>query len=211
MFSGEKNQTLLIVGVGTDIGKTFFVEKICKDFVKMGRNIIAIKPIASGFKDDDKNSDSARILSALNQELTKSNLDKISPWRFEAAISPHFAAKSNLMEINFNEVKDFCLREIARARELNSTLLIESAGGVMTPINFQKTFLDLASELKIPLILVTANYLGSISHTLCAIEAIKSRGLELKKVMVNKDLPTVQGISIVDTIKSLAEVNIDNF
>ena len=44
----------------------------------------------------------------------------------------------------------------------------------MTPINQKKTFLDLAKVLKIPVLLVSANYLGAISHTLSAAAILKN-------------------------------------
>ena len=207
-----KEKIYFIVGTGTDIGKTFLVENLCRNFP----SAMAIKPIASGFKDDDENSDSAKILSAINNSQISLNvnpslpkvdldspvelpsdrlkvtskLDDISPWRFEEAVSPHFAAKNSSMKINFLDVKNFCQEKIAFAKTNNQLLFIEAAGGVMTPINDEKTFLDLAADLKIPTLLVSANYLGSISHTLCAVTALKSRNVVIEKIIINEDLPT---------------------
>ena len=67
----------------------------------------------------------------------------------------------------------------------------------MTPINRKKTFLDLAQELQIPVLLVSANYLGSISHTLCAVEALKSKKILVEKIIVNENLPLVQKNSLI--------------
>lgn len=179
----------LVLGIGTDIGKTFLVENLCRNLP----NVKAIKPIISGFGDD---SDSAKILSALGLKITKKNLDNISPWRFKKAVSPHFAGK-----INYAEVKKFCLEKISSAKKQKTFLFIEAAGGVMTPITNQKTFLDLAADLKIPVLLVSSNYLGAISHTLCAIEALKSKKIMVEKIIVNENLPSPTKIS--DLIKTL--------
>ncbi|MDX2083113.1 MAG: dethiobiotin synthase [Rickettsiales bacterium] len=193
-----------IAGVGTNIGKTFLVEKLCRNLSQS----TAIKPIASGFNDDDKNSDTAKILTALNLEISKKNLDDISPWRFEEAVSPHFAAKNSATKIDFTEVKNFCLQKISQAQKSKKFLFIEAAGGIMTPINEEKTFLDLVAELKIPILLVTANYLGAISHTLCAAEILKSRKLTIEKIIVNKELPTLenQRYCIIETIKNFSSI-----
>ena len=56
----------------------------------------------------------------------------------------------------------------------------------MTPINEDKNFLDLAKVLKIPIILITGNYLGSISHTLTALKAIDYCDIEVAGVILNK-------------------------
>ncbi|MES2961881.1 MAG: dethiobiotin synthase [Pseudomonadota bacterium] len=194
-----KEKIYLIVGIGTDIGKTFLVENLCKALP----DAMAIKPIVSGFKDDDENSDSARILAA-----TRQILNSISPWRFIEAVSPHFAARNSGTEINFSEVKNFCQEKISLAKTNNQFLFIEAAGGVMTPINNEKTFLDLAAELKIPTLLVSANYLGSISHTLCAVEALKSRNVSIEKIIINEDLPTQlpPSLSPNQTIESFSKI-----
>jgi dethiobiotin synthetase len=154
-----KEKIYLIVGIGTDIGKTFLVENLCRNFP----GAMVIKPIVSGFKDDDENSDSIRLLNSTKQipkqvqdddegkiyqkichpELVLGSiLNSISPWRFTEAVSPHFAAKNSGTEINFFDVKNFCQEKISLAKSNNQFLFIEAAGGVMTPINDKKTFLD---------------------------------------------------------------------
>jgi dethiobiotin synthetase len=220
-----KEKIYLIVGIGTDIGKTFLVENLCRNFP----GAMVIKPIVSGFKDDDENSDSIRLLNSTKQipkqvqdddegkiyqkichpELVLGSiLNSISPWRFTEAVSPHFAAKNSGTEINFFDVKNFCQEKISLAKSNNQFLFIEAAGGVMTPINDKKTFLDLAAELKIPTLLVSANYLGSISHTLCAVAALKSRDVAIEKIIINEDLPTQlpQSLSPNQTIENFSKI-----
>ena len=212
-----KEKIYFIVGIGTDIGKTFLVENLCRNFP----SAMAIKPIISGFKNDDENSDSAKILSVINNSQISlkspferlrmtSKLDDVSPWRFEEAVSPHFAAKNSGTEINFSDVENFCQEKISLAKTNNQFLFIEAAGGVMTPINDEKTFLDLAAELKIPTLLVSANYLGSISHTLCAVAALKSRNVAIEKIIINEDLPTQlpPSISPNQTIENFSKIEV---
>ncbi|OFW86441.1 MAG: dethiobiotin synthase, partial [Alphaproteobacteria bacterium RIFCSPHIGHO2_01_FULL_40_8] len=178
-----RSKIYLILGIGTEIGKTFLVENLLRhpDLVSGSILPLAIKPIASGFCDDDKNSDTARIAKILGEK----DFDKITPWRFKKPVSPHFAGK-----IDFSAVKNFCRKNIALAKKQNRFLFIEAAGGVMTPITDKKTFLDLACDLKIPVLLVSANYLGSISHTLCAIMALKAKKIFLEKIIINENFPS---------------------
>lgn len=184
----------LILGTGTDIGKSFLVENLCRILP----NATAIKPVCTGFGDDDENSDPARILRALNQKFSQENLDKISPWRFAEPCSPHFVKD----EIDFAEVVKFCQKNIQDHRDKN--LLIEAAGGVMTPINNQKTFLDLAAELKISVLLVCGNYLGAISHTLSALEALRVRNVLVEKIIVNE--LTESKYSIGETLENFSKI-----
>ena len=55
----------------------------------------------------------------------------------------------------------------------------------MSPINNDKTFINLANDLNIKLILLTSNFLGSLSQTLCAISALRQYKLKIHKVVVN--------------------------
>lgn len=209
-----KHKQYFVAGIGTDIGKTFFVTKICQEL--RAKNIIcnAIKPIASGFLDDDSQSDSAKILQSLGEEINLENINKITPWRFAAPLAPTFAAKLENRQINFLEVQNFCEEKIELAKKHKEFLFIEAAGGLMTPLCEDKTFLDLAVVLKIPTILITANYLGSISHTLCAVESAKSKGIEIEKIILNnfssskfQKLENLEEVAL--QIESLAQIKVE--
>lgn len=212
-----KNKIYFIVGTGTDVGKTFFVEKICTKLQKEKMLFNAIKPIISGFCDDDLQSDSAKILRILRKNITKKNLDEISPWRFKAAISPNLAARQESKEIDFLQVVNFCKEKISEAEKLNQFLFIEAAGGVMTPITDDKTFLDLIVELQLSVLLVSANYLGSISHSLCAVEALKNKGILPEMILVNdypkcSDATNIFQISeIIENISKIKTLSLDVF
>lgn len=175
-----KEKKYLVLGIGTDIGKTFFVENFCLKNSKAK----AIKPVISGFQDDDLNSDAAKILRAMNLEINQKNLDEISPWRFEEPISPHLAGI-----VDYKKLLQFCQKKITE-KKADEILLIEGAGGVMSPITNEKTFLDLARDLKIPVLLVAANYLGAISHTLTAIEVLKKNEVLIEKIIFNEIFPS---------------------
>jgi len=194
-----EEQSYIVLAVGTDIGKTFLVENLCKKNSKYN----AIKPIITGFINDNK-SDSAKILNALNIKINKSNLDKISPWRFKKPLSPNFVSN-----ISKNEIVDFCKKNIKNSQQNQQTLLIEGAGGVMTPINNNFTFLDLAQDLKLPILLVTSNYLGSISHTLCCLEAIKNKNLKVSKIIVNEhQLMPIKTLKFIDCLNNFCNYEI---
>jgi len=195
-----KVQNYIILGIGTDIGKTFFVENICRNFP----NFFAIKPLISGFE-DPKNSDSGKILQSLNLEINKKNLDEISPWRFEKAVSPNFVSNIDLVEII-----NFCRKKIEYCRVNNLSLLIEGVGGIMSPINQKNNFLDIAKILNLPIILVSSNYLGAISHSLSAIKAIESYDLQIYKIIVNEhqEMP-VATVDFINCLKDFCNYEIE--
>ncbi|MFT6105818.1 MAG: dethiobiotin synthetase [Rickettsiales bacterium] len=198
-----------VTGTGTDIGKTFVLEKLSNKLLLEGKKINLIKPIISGFSGDDPNSDSAKILKILGKDLNEENLNKISPYRFDAPLSPNIAASIENKNIDFEELVFFCQNRIAEARKNNYYLLIEGAGGVMTPIDNNKTFADLMFALKIPAILVTGNYLGTISHTLTAIKSLEVHGIEIAKIIFNQKDGEVDNFGNLETLRKFTDIKID--
>src|SRR5690606_6777257 len=80
-------------------------------------------------------------------------------------------------------------------------LVIEGAGGVMSPLTDDKTVLDLIAALGGPTILVTGTYLGAISHTLTALEALRRRDVVLPCVIVNES--AADNVNLEETVRSL--------
>jgi dethiobiotin synthetase len=66
-----------------------------------------------------------------------------------------------------------------------NTLIVEGAGGLLVPLNSKETVLDLIQKLKIPVILVSRNYLGSINHTMLSVEVLKQRNIPIAGIVFN--------------------------
>jgi dethiobiotin synthetase len=193
-----KSKKYFITATGTSAGKTYLLTKICEILTKKSVKVSAIKPVASGYNGDG-NDDTALIIKSLGEKSSAKIINEITPWRLEKPVSPHIAGR-----INFDEVKDFCQKKIKKTD--CDFLFIEGAGGVMTPISNDKTFLDLISELQIPILLVSANYLGSISHTLCSIEAIKTKNLVVEKIIINNHFSDNNIRETVETIENFSKI-----
>ncbi len=193
----------LIYATSTDIGKTYFVCQLIKKLRSNNEKVMAIKPVISGFEFDDDKNDSALILKSLDLKKNIENFDKISPFRLKYPFSPIKAAKMEGKILNFDEITYFCRQNIELADKNNYNILIEGAGGVMSPVCDKANFLDLAEKLQIPIILISGVYLGAISNVLCATEAIKSRNLEIEAIIVNKYSDNGQNLEEVDIIDEI--------
>ncbi len=196
---------LFITAVGTGIGKTLVTSILCHQFTQLGRPISAIKPVISGFRVDDQGSDPALILRSLGKTPSLEAIAEISPWRFAASVSPHLAARSERGGPSLPEVVAFC-RECERGDR--DILLIEGAGGIMTPLGEDYTVLDLAASLRHPVALVTGSYLGAISHTLTAINVILARGLQVRGVIVSESAESVGLAEMVEAIELFAPAHL---
>ena len=191
---------VFITATGTDIGKTFVTAGLIRYVGASGGAIGAIKPIVSGFDPQAwQTSDSAVLLAALGRPVALVEVEAISPWRFKAPLSPDLASRLESRGIVFQEVVEFCRKSIAATRGM---LLIEGVGGVMVPLDDRRTVLDLMSVLRIPVVLVAGSYVGTISHTLTALEIMARRNLDLAAVVVSESRESAA--SLEDTVATIA-------
>ena len=175
---------IFITATGTDVGKTYVAASLIGHFRQMGRTVEAIKPVVSGFDPAQTgDSDPAVLLRALGQPVTPQSIERTSPWRFRAPLSPDLAAKREGRSIDVDEVISFCQSSIEQRQDM---LVIEGMGGIMVPLDGERTILDVMMALRLPLILVTGSYLGTISHTLTALDSLYQRDMNVLAVVVSE-------------------------
>ncbi|MEA2954234.1 MAG: dethiobiotin synthetase [Alphaproteobacteria bacterium] len=175
---------VFVTSTGTDIGKTFVTAGLIRHFRNAGRAVDAIKPIVTGFDPATAAaSDPGLLLAALGRPILPDEIERISPWRFQAAASPDIAAQHEGRTLEFAAVVDFSRRAMASHKNI---LLIEGIGGIMVPLDARHTVLDWMTALRLPLILVAGSYLGTISHTLTALHVLARRNLSTAAVVVSE-------------------------
>jgi dethiobiotin synthetase len=190
---------VFITATGTDIGKTFLTAGLIRHIRGAGDAVAAIKPIVSGFDPGAwEESDPAVLLAALGRPVALEEVERISPWRFKAPLSPHMAGRREGRAIVFQDVVAFCRRSMAGN---HGVLLIEGVGGIMVPFDDRRTVLDLMSVLRVPVILVAGSYVGTISHTLSALEVMARRNLDIAAVVVSES--TVPGAPLDETVSTI--------
>jgi dethiobiotin synthetase len=173
-----------ITATGTDIGKTFVTCGLIRTLRAGGREVAALKPVMSGFDPSEPTgSDSGRLLAALGRPATPGAIAKMSPWRFAAPLAPDMAAAREGRSLDMRELIRFCHAAIAAEP---GVLLIEGAGGLMSPVSAEHIMLDWIVALGQPVILVAGSYLGTISHTLSALDVLARRALKVAAVVVSE-------------------------
>ncbi|EHO10294.1 dethiobiotin synthase [Myroides odoratimimus] len=154
---------LFVTGIDTGIGKTV-TSAILTHYFKADY----WKPIQSG---DLHESDSMKI-QQWNEHVTIHR----ERFRLQLPASPHeSAAKEN---VNM-QLSDFTLPDTV------NNLIVEGAGGLFVPVNSSTYMIDLIQHLKIPVALVTKNYLGCINHTMLSIEALRTRNIPIDYLVLN--------------------------
>ncbi len=190
---------IFITATGTDIGKTFVAAGLIRHWRASGRTVEALKPVATGYDPAHAAaSDPGILLAALGRPVTPNEIERIARWRFTAPLSPDMAARRENRVIDFNALVKFSRDAMSSAK---GTLLIEGIGGVMVPFDERHTVLDWMAALNIPIVLVTGSYLGSLSHTLTAIDALRRRDLVFKTLVVNETLGST--VPLADTVTTL--------
>lgn len=173
-----------ITGTGTDIGKTWLACALLRQWRSEGRRPAAIKPVLSGFDSQQPQaSDAGALLAALGRDVSPAELDAIAPWRFAPPLSPDMAAALEGRRIDFDELVEFSRRAVAAAAR---PLLIEGVGGVMAPLDKRHTVRDWIAASGLPCVLVAGSYLGSLSHTLTALEALQKVGAGVTAIAINE-------------------------
>ena len=190
-----KNKNIFITSTGTNIGKTYCTVEILKEMLHRKVLFNAYKPILSGFDIYNiKDSDSYKILKTNNKEPKIKDIKEITPWLFERAIAPSIAAIKENKSLKYNDVLEWCLKK----SDNNIINIFEGAGGLLVPIEKIKTLLDLMIDLNSKVVLVVGNYLGSVSHTLSAIQNLQHANLQIINIIINKNINN-DDIDIKDT------------
>lgn len=189
---------VFVTGTGTDVGKTFVTAALIRHLRAAGKTVDAFKPVVSGF-DAQKiaGSDPAILLAALGRPSTIENVQRISPWRFSAPLSPDLAAKAEGRAIHFPDLIAFS----QTVTDAGGTIFVEGVGGVMVPLDQSHTVLDWISALHIPALVVAGSYLGTISHTLTALHVLARRNIEIAGVVVSESASP--GAGLADTVESI--------
>ncbi len=159
------SKSLVICGTDTDIGKT-----IVSSFFVQGLHATYWKPVQSGTDDGTDTQTVCKLLSL------KKNRYLPEVYKFKAPVSPHWAAEKESQEIDPDKLI------IPKRDEL---LIIETAGGLMVPLNRNLLQIDQLKVWDLPIILVAKTGLGTLNHTLLSLEALKNRNLNVIGIVLN--------------------------
>ena len=121
---------------------------------------------------------------------------------FRAPLAPHISAKAEGKEINRN----LLAHGIEYWQENSDFIIVEGAGGLMSPISDDDFVADLAYEFGFPLIVVVANKLGCINHTLQTLITAASYedGIPIAGIIINNVNP--QGANDQSLVTNPAEI-----
>lgn len=193
------SRAYFITATGTDSGKTYVAAGLLRAWQARGHAVRGLKPVMSGFDAAHPQAcDAATLLAAQGLPVNDESVAAISPWRYAAPLSPDRAAALEGSRIDVAALTDWCRQQLAADQDV---LLIEGIGGIMVPLDETTTVREWMAALGLPLILVVGTYLGSLSHTLTALAALREAGLSPVAIVVNEC--NGAGVSLGDCLASL--------
>jgi len=174
---------LFVTGTNTGVGKTYVAALIARTLTAAGRRVGVYKPAASGChrrQDTLVSDDAVALWEAAGRP---GELDRVCPQRFQAPLAPHLAAREEGKELD----RRLLSSGIDYWRPRSDVILVEGAGGLMSPLADDLYVADLACEWGFPLVVVAENVLGTINQTLQTLIAASSfrTGLAVAGIVLN--------------------------
>jgi dethiobiotin synthetase len=182
--------SIIIAGIHTGIGKT-----LCSAIICQALGYDYWKPVQAG---DLQQSDSIFISNHVDNPHCNILPER---YRLSTAASPHYAAQVDGVKI---KKEDFELPD-------NKKLLIETAGGIMSPLSETYLNLDLIKQFQLPVVLVVMNYLGSINHTLLSYHALLSQNIHIQGIVFSGEKVAASEKYILDYTGKPLLFNIPTF
>lgn len=183
--AGTLMRAYFVVGTDTGVGKTFIACTLAAAARRAGLAVKALKPVETGCA----RAPGGRLIPAdavaLAQAAGHPDHGWNDPWLFrhEMAIAPAATPSGGLTDLAW------LVGALGPLVEGADAVIVEGAGGLLTPLGPGVTIADLALALRFPLLLVAENHLGVINHTLLTLEAARARGLHVASVVLNTNEP----------------------
>lgn len=176
-------ESVFITGTGTDIGKTYIAGLIMKRLIGSGVNAAYFKAAMSGnIRDEHGALIPGDALHVKKVSAIKQDIASMCPYIYEAAYSPHLAAKLEGNPIELDVVVN-SFRKLAAKYEC---VIMEGSGGIMCPLSDELWLADVVKACGLECILVADAGLGTINAVGLTASYMRHEGLELKGVILNR-------------------------
>ena len=193
---------IFITGTDTGVGKTVISAALLTILRNKGIDAVPMKPIQTGCIKTGAELIAPDLEFCLKMSgLSVSEKEKklMLPYCFEKACSPHLASEQAGQKISINRITD----SLHALKEKHQFIVVEGAGGILVPIDAEKTMLDLMTAMALPVVLVARPSLGTINHTLLSIHELRRANISVSGVIINESRAASWGDIESDNIKTI--------
>jgi dethiobiotin synthetase len=202
---------LFITGTNTGVGKTWVASTIARWLCRHGRRVGVYKPVLTGCSTNFGGDGIEAFEASQDDDLVlwraagrPGDPAKVSPQRFRAPLAAPLAARAESREVDPQLLRtglDYWLTQ-------SDIVLVEGAGGWMSPVSDSEYIADLALDLGFPVLIVAPNELGVINQTLQTVIAASSYrgGIAIAGIVLNHPRPIDVGAdpSLRENFRELA-------
>ena len=189
---------IFVTGSDTNVGKTYITNNLLKYIISQNYTVMPFKPVETGcrkIKNKLIPNDSKKFFITIKKTI---DIDKINPYRFIEPISPN---KAMILSKKRILIKNY-IKKISKL-EKKDFLIVEGAGGLLSPISRDGLNIDLINALHSKVILVVEDKVGAINHTLLNLESLKKRNIELTGIILNRKLKIIpKGMDNLNELKA---------
>jgi dethiobiotin synthetase len=185
-------QGLFVTGTDTDVGKTVLSAALLSAMAGAGEPIAAHKPAVTGLDEQPDGAPSVAGQAAArwppDHELLGAAAgmapEDVAPRRYGPAVSPQLAAELAGEPLDRRDLLATAAEVAASAVREERTLIVEGAGGLLSPLATELTVCDLAVALELPLLIAARPGLGTVNHALLTLQAARAAGLSVRAVVL---------------------------
>ncbi len=188
------NRILFITGTDTGVGKTVFAVLVTRHLRDRGFCVAALKPVCSGGRDDAR-----RLRDAAGKVLP---LHEVNPWHFRAPMAPLPAARKEKKRVRLREV----MAHIRRVAGQFDVVVVEGAGGLLSPLGEDFDSRDLIKALGATPIIVCPNKLGAVNQVRLTVGALpRAAARKARVVLVNSARPDAASRTNLKLLKEFVD------
>ncbi|MDE2180366.1 MAG: dethiobiotin synthase [candidate division NC10 bacterium] len=176
---------LFITGTDTGVGKTLITAGLAHALRACGIDVGVMKPVETGCPTRNGLLRPLDALTLREAAGSRDTLDLINPYRFREPLAPLVAAERSRRCIEIDRL----LERFGRLADRHAMMLVEGAGGLLVPITEELSFLDLATRLRLPLLIVVGSRLGALNHARLTVEAARAARVPVTGAIVNRATP----------------------
>lgn len=162
----------IVLGTGTGVGKTYVARALVRAIASRGQAVAGLKPVETGII--PQSASDAAELAALAFGV---RLPCPHPlYGFTDPVTPARAARAQGTAIEVRRIAAWAATVVATSGE-PADLVIETAGGVFSPLSDRDTNFELAAAFETATwVLVAPNRLGVLHDVSSALQAMSARG-----------------------------------
>ncbi len=175
-----------VTATDTGVGKTLVSGTLVHQLINSGKKAGVFKPVASGCSVEGGAylSEDAEFLHKCCPWLSE---ELICPCRFEPPVAPMAAEMLTGKLVNWKAISG----AYSQIVEKSDLVVVEGVGGIMVPLSKDILVIDLVAAMKLPVVIVAHNSLGTISHTISTIKMCRNHNIDIAAVIMNQNQPCV--------------------